>query len=84
MPFVHVSSRKSGPWSDKQMHDVHRQSTKRATTAHCCAGLCSVLYHAFLHYQVSDSTVITHNGVSGPLHTLPEFKRRLKTIIEVQ
>ncbi|CAM9831660.1 unnamed protein product, partial [Hapterophycus canaliculatus] len=31
---------------------------------------------------VSDSTVITPNGVSGPLHTLPEFKRRLKTIIE--
>lgn len=60
-------------------------STKRATTAaHCSAVLCSVLYHAFLHYQVSDSTVITHNGVSGPLHTLPEFKRRLKTIIEVQ
>eukprot|EP00904_Undaria_pinnatifida_P000488 jgi/Undpi1/1043/HiC_scaffold_10.g04506.m1 len=27
-------------------------------------------------------TVITPNGVPGPLHTLPEFKRRLKTIIE--
>ncbi|CAM9421474.1 unnamed protein product [Ectocarpus sp. 6 AP-2014] len=31
---------------------------------------------------VSDSTVIAPNGVSGPLHTLPEFKRHLKTIIE--
>ena len=37
---------------------------------------------SFARHQVSDSTVITHNGVSGPLHTLPEFKRRLKTIIE--
>ena len=34
--------------------------------------------------KVSDSTVITPNGVPGPLHTLPEFKRRLKTIIEVR
>ncbi|CAN0381768.1 unnamed protein product [Ectocarpus sp. 12 AP-2014] len=35
-----------------------------------------------LLWQVSDSTVVAPNAVSGPLHTLPEFKRRLKTIIE--
>ncbi|CAM9204107.1 unnamed protein product, partial [Sphacelaria rigidula] len=31
---------------------------------------------------VSDSTVISPNDVSGPLYTLPEFKQRLKTILE--
>lgn len=51
----------------------------------CLALLCFASYTLFncAHHQVSDSTIITQNGVSGPLHTLPEFKRRLKTIIEV-